>query len=190
MKLIVGLGNIGKKYEKTRHNVGFFIVDRLARDLDISIGRKKFHGHYGEFVTEKGEKVYFLEPQTMMNLSGTSVAPWVNFLKIDGKEILVIHDDLDFALGKMRGQWAGSSGGHRGISSIIEELGYPQFCRLRVGIGRPRSSAEVVDYVLTPFSKEESEQVDVLVEKGIEAVKVFIEKGLDPLMALVNRKKL
>src|SRR5436190_3681677 len=132
-KLIVGLGNIGHEYEKTRHNVGFFIVDRLAEELGIAFQRTKFHGQFGEMLAPSGEKIILLKPQTMMNLSGKSVAPWMEFLKLAGEDTLVIHDELDLPLGRMKGQWAGSSGGHNGIASILECLGQPDFCRLRVG---------------------------------------------------------
>jgi len=187
-KLIVGLGNIGQEYEKTRHNVGFFIVDRLAELQGVDIKRKKFQGHSAEYLNESGEKVILLKPQTMMNLSGKSVAPWIDFLKLEGDEVLVIHDELDLPLGRMKGQWAGSAGGHNGIGSILECLGHPNFCRLRVGIGRPALKHQVVRFVLSPFTPEERAKIELSVEKGLEAVKIFIKMGLDPMMQMVNTK--
>ena len=150
-KLIVGLGNIGKEYEKTRHNVGFFIVDRLAEAWGVGFTKKKFQGSYTEAFFE-GEKVFLLKPQTFMNLSGRSVGPWLDFLKLEGRDCLVIHDDLDLSLGRLRGQWAGGSGGNKGIASILEVLGHPDFCRLRVGIGRPPGRMDPAAYVLSANS--------------------------------------
>ncbi len=188
IKLIVGLGNPGKEYQKTRHNVGFFIANHLAEEAGVSLGRKKFKGHYGEFFFDAETKVILLEPQTFMNLSGQCVAPWIDFLKIEGKNVLVLHDDLDLPLGRMRGQWAGSSGGHNGLDSIIENLGHPNFCRLRVGIGRPPYKKDVIPYVLSPFSAEEKKVVASEIKRGVEAVNVFLKMGLDSMMQIVNRK--
>jgi len=187
-KLIVGLGNIGHEYEKTRHNVGFFIVDRLAEELGIAFQRTKFHGQFGELLAPSGEKIILLKPQTMMNLSGKSVAPWMDFLKLAGEDTLVIHDELDLPLGRMKGQWAGSSGGHNGIASILENLGHSDFCRLRVGVGRPAAKHQVIRFVLSPFGSEELPLVKETVEKGLEAAQVFLKMGLDPMMQMVNRK--
>lgn len=186
-KLIVGLGNTGKKYEKTRHNVGFFIVDRLAAARDCSFSREKFQGAYGEFLLGE-EKVILLKPQTMMNLSGECVAPWLNFLKLDGRDVLVAYDELDLPLGRLRGQWSGGAGGHNGIGSLIESLGHPDFCRLRVGIGRPPLKSQVVSYVLSPFGEEQREPIEAAIERAVQALEIFIEKGLDPMMQVVNKK--
>lgn len=187
-KLIVGLGNAGKKYEKTRHNVGFFIVDRLARRTGCEFSRKKFHSLYSEFLDPREEKVFLIKPQTLMNLSGESVAPWLDFLKPDGRDVLVIHDDLDLPLGRIRGQWAGGSAGNNGVASIVERLGHPDFCRLRFGIGHPGRKSQVVSYVLSPFNQDELETAEREVERATDGAELFIEKGLDPMMQVVNKK--
>ncbi len=187
-KLIVGLGNIGKDYEKTRHNVGFFVVDRLAELQNTDLGRSKFKGQFGEFFAENGEKVILLKPQTMMNLSGESVAPWMEFLKIPGSDTMIVYDELDLPLGRLRGQWGGGSGGHNGIRSITTCLGHPDFCRLRVGIGRPALKTQVTSYVLSPFSKQEIPQVEATVDQAVKAVELFIKMGLDPMMQMVNKR--
>lgn len=187
-KLIVGLGNTGSDYEKTRHNVGFFVVDRLAEIQNIDLSRSKFKAKFGEFFAESGEKVILLKPQTMMNLSGEAVGPWMEFLKIPGQDVLVIYDELDLPLGRLRGQWGGGSGGHNGIRSIAACLGHPDFCRLRIGIGRPALKTQVTGYVLSNFAKQESAQVEEFVDRAAEACQLFIKLGLDPMMQMVNKK--
>lgn len=187
-KLLVGLGNPGKDYENTRHNVGFFILDGLARKWGVSLDRQKYEGFYGEYFSPPGEKVLLVKPQTYMNLSGQCVWKWVKFLKISGEDILVIHDELDLALGKFKAQWAAGPAGHNGVRSIIDNLGHKEFNRLRVGVGHPGSSKGVTNHVLSPFRKEEVEQVERVVEKGVEAVELFLKMGLDPVSQLVNKK--
>ena len=186
-KLIVGLGNIGKKYEKTRHNVGFFIVDRFAQAHECALTREKFQGTHGDFLLGE-EKVILLKPQTMMNLSGECVAPWLDFLKLDGRDVLIVHDELDLPLARLRGQWDGGAGGHNGLASIIECTGHPDFCRLRVGIGRPPAKSQVVSYVLSPFPEPELEAVQGILNRAVQALEIFVEKGLDPMMQVVNKK--
>jgi PTH1 family peptidyl-tRNA hydrolase len=187
-KLIVGLGNPGKEYEKTRHNVGFFIVDALAQTWGVGMGRKKFQGYFGEYLTEDGTKIVLLKPQTYMNLSGDCVGPWVDFLKVPPKDILVVHDDLDLPLGRMKAQWAAGPAGHNGIRSIHEKLGHKNINRLRIGVGHPGHVARVIDHVLSAFSKAERAQMEQVKEKGVEAIKIFIKMGLDPVSQMVNRR--
>ena len=186
-KLIVGLGNIGKKYAKTRHNFWFFILDRLALSRDCDLSREKFQGLYGDFLLGE-EKVILLKPQTMMNLSGECVAPWLDFLKLDGRDVIIVYDELDLPLARLRGQWDGGAGGHNGIASIIEFVGHPDFCRLRVGIGRPPTKSQVVSYVLSPFQETELEEVKGAIDRAVQALEIFVEKGLDPMMQVVNKK--
>lgn len=187
-KLVIGLGNPGKDYEKTRHNVGFFIIDEYAKRHGVKISRKKFKGAFGEAVDREGNKVVLLKPQTFMNLSGECVQPWVHFLKISGKDILLVHDEIDLPLGRFKAQWAAGAAGHRGVESIFEKLGNKELCRLRVGVGHPGSQDHVVGHVLSGFSKEERKKLPLMIEQGAEAVEVFLEKGLDPLAQLVNRR--
>jgi PTH1 family peptidyl-tRNA hydrolase len=188
-KLIVGLGNPGKEYEKTRHNVGFFIIDRLAKDWGLSLSRKKFQALFGEYFHPNGEKVILLKPQTFMNLSGDSVQPWMDFLKVPGEDVLVIHDELDLPLGRFKAQWEAGPAGHNGVRSIIQRLGHQRFNRLRVGVGHPGRSGKVVSHVLSPFSEEELKILPEVIATGAESVKTFIEKGLDPVAQIVNRRE-
>jgi PTH1 family peptidyl-tRNA hydrolase len=186
-KLLVGLGNPGKKYAKTRHNIGFFVLDRLAEAWRISLHREKFSGHFGEH-REAGEKVYLLQPQTFMNLSGDCVQPWVHFLKLEPQDLLVVHDELDLPLGRMKAQWAAGPAGHQGVSSIALRLGHQEFNRLRVGVGHPGRQKEVNDFVLSPFHAQEQPVLEETLDLAVEALTLFIEKGLDAVARMVNRR--
>ena len=154
MKLVVGLGNPGMEYKKTRHNVGFIFLNSFLSKENLSLDKKKFKGHYTEYVSNKGNKAILLEPQTYMNLSGDSIIEFMRYFKIAIEDILVIYDDLDLELGKIRIRSKGSSGGHNGIKSIISRLGTDQFKRIRIGIGKD-SNIPVINYVLSKFSEEE-----------------------------------
>ncbi|HKX11684.1 MAG TPA: aminoacyl-tRNA hydrolase [bacterium] len=188
-KLLVGLGNPGKEYEKTRHNVGFFLVERLAERWGMDFGRKKFEGLYAEGMVE-GEKVLLVKPQTYMNLSGQCVGPWFNFLKLEGGDLMVIHDELDLPLGRMKAQRAASAAGQKGVASIIAAIGHHDFCRLRVGIGRPQAQGKGADHVLATFKGEEKRVFEEeIVPLALEGAETFVKLGLDPMMRIVNRKQ-
>ena len=188
-KLIVGLGNPGKEYEKTRHNVGFFIVDRLAEEWGADFRRQKFHGHFAEH-RDGDQKILLVKPETYMNLSGQCVGPWVDFLKVEGSDLLVVHDELDLPFGRMKAQMSASAAGQKGVASIIDAIGHKDFCRLRVGIGRPPAQRGGAGHVLAAFNKEERQLLDEeLLPKALEAVKNFVKLGLDPWMQMVNTKR-
>ncbi len=176
VKLIVGLGNPGKEYERTRHNVGWWVIDRVCRELNLELSREKFKGLYGELPTSRG-KVILLKPLTYMNRSGESVKGFVKFFKLEPQEVLVVYDDLDLPLGKIRLRKKGSSGGHKGLKSVIEQLGTDNFPRLRVGIGRPERKEEVVNFVLSPFKEGELPIVEEAVERAAKCVLEIVEKG-------------
>ena len=186
-KLLVGLGNPGKKYAKTRHNVGFLILDRLAEKWGVSFDREKFSGNFGEH-REGDEKIYLLKPQTYMNLSGESAQPWIKFLKLEPADLLVVHDEIDLPLGRMKAQWAAGTGGHQGVTSIVERLGHKDFNRLRVGVGHPGSKEKVPDFVLSPFSSEEQSLLEEVLDQGVLALETFVQKGLDAVARMVNRR--
>ena len=158
MKLIVGLGNPGKEYENTRHNVGFIYLDNYAKENNFSITKEKFNGNLWE-ITKNGEKIIFVKPLSYMNLSGTVVRKYLDYYKIDLKDILVIHDDLDMEIGRIKLRTQGSSGGHNGIKNIIEQTGSEKFMRLKVGISKNKN-IETKDYVLSKFNKEEQEIIN------------------------------
>lgn len=173
MKCIVGLGNPGKKYENTRHNVGFMVIDELAKRHGFSLTKNKFKGHYAmEFV--EGEKVILLKPQTFMNLSGESIRPLMEYYDIPLKDLIVIYDDMDLPTGKIRLRQKGGHGGHNGVRNTIDQLGTKEFQRIRVGIGRPVTRMSVIDYVLGSFPKEEQDDLMQSIAKAADACESFI----------------
>lgn len=184
MKLIVGLGNPGKKFEQTRHNVGFMAIDELSKELGISVDQKKFQGVYGKGVVN-GETVYLLKPQTYMNLSGESVRPLMEYFNIDVEDLLVIYDDLDLPTGKVRLRQKGSAGGHNGMKSIITHVHTQDFKRVRIGIDRS-SRHSVIDYVLKPFSKEEAEPIQDAIERTVKACKAWTTNAFPEVMNKYN----
>lgn len=177
MKLIVGLGNPGKNYSLTRHNIGFIIIDNYFKSVDW---KEKFFGLYYTCVVNS-EKVVFLKPQTFMNLSGRSVVECANYFKIDPKDILVIHDDLDMFFGKVRLKKMSSSGGHNGIKSIISCLNTDLFCRFKFGISKEQNNS-TKDYVLSKFSKEEQKYINDNKEYFNKIINSFIINGIEKTM--------
>lgn len=184
MLLIAGLGNPGKKYEATRHNFGFMLLDELARSMNFSFSEsKKFQGEFAEIKHSTHEKIFFLKPLTFMNLSGESVLPVMQFYKIAPQNVLIAHDELDLPLGTIRLARKGSPGGHNGLKSIIQKLSTQEFCRLRMGIGRPKFAGhEVADFVLEKFSKEEQTLAGEVIIDSRKAVQCFIDQDIQAAM--------
>jgi PTH1 family peptidyl-tRNA hydrolase len=182
MKLIVGLGNPGKQYEKTRHNIGFMVLDKLSADLDIPLDQAKHKGVFGSGIRE-GEKVILLKPLTYMNLSGESIRAVMDYYDIDIEDLLVIYDDLDLPLGRIRLRQKGSAGGHNGIKSTIAHLGTQNFNRIRVGIDRPKNGMNIADYVLSPFSKAEEQELGEVVDRCASACKQWLKT---PFLQVMN----
>lgn len=183
MKLIVGLGNPGVKYETTRHNIGFLTADLLGEAFDVNIDLKGLLCLYNSFRCN-GEKVVVVKPQTYMNLSGDCVGQLARYYKVEHKDILVIADDLSLPVGTMRFRSRGSSGGHNGLKSIIAHLGDDDFPRLKIGIGR---GDDVIDYVLGHFGKEEWEKISVMMSLAVDAVKLWICDGDQAVMNRYNK---
>ena len=182
MKLIVGLGNPGREYELTRHNIGFMAIDELAKRWNISLNEQKFKGVFGAgFVN--GEKVILLKPLTYMNLSGESIRPLMDYYKIDVEDFVVMYDDLDIPVGKLRLRMKGSAGGHNGVKSTISHLGTQEFQRIRMGIDRPKNGMKVVDYVLGRFTSEELPDVNHSIEKAADACEEWLNK---PFLQIMN----
>ncbi|MGQ9558632.1 MAG: aminoacyl-tRNA hydrolase [Desulfurispora sp.] len=188
MHMIVGLGNPGEKYARTRHNAGFMVVDALAGELGSLAWREKFKALTAK-VTIAGRPVLLVKPQTYMNLSGSAVAALLHWYKIELSNLLVIYDDLDLPPGKIRLRTRGGSGGHKGMVSIIELLGTSDFARLRVGIGRPPVDSEqaVIDWVLGDFAPEERPLMEEAMCRGAAAARTVVEQGLQVAMNLYNR---
>jgi len=185
MKVIVGLGNPGPQYAETRHNIGFLLVDLLAEVNKLQF-RAKFQGLWSEGNIE-GERIFLLKPQTFMNLSGRSVRELINFYKISGDDLLIVHDDMDLSLGKIRLRDQGSAGGHNGIKSILAELGTERFGRLKLGVGRPPRDFDPARYVLSPFAEDEMKPLDEVLGRAEKATNLWIKGEVDRAMNLYHR---
>lgn len=184
MKLIVGLGNPGKKYEKTRHNMGFSTIDLLSDMSRIDVDKEAFHGLVGRGKIYDHDVLLF-KPTTYMNLSGTAVQEIVHFYKIAIEDILVVYDDMALKPGQIRLRLGGSSGGQKGIANIIQCLGTDKIARIRIGIGEPENH-DVVDYVLGKPIKEDQEKIDQAIANAVEAIKEVLKAGFDRAMCKFN----
>ncbi len=173
MKLIVGLGNPGKKYENTRHNTGFAVIDRTLAKLNVELDKNKFNADY-TMINRNGEKIYILKPLTYMNLSGEVVAPFMKYFGIEPEDLVVVHDDLDLPVGKIRLRQSGSCGGQNGMRNIIDLLGDSNIKRIRVGIGKD-PLIPVVDYVLGKTKKEDLEVYNQALDKASDALIYWLD---------------
>jgi PTH1 family peptidyl-tRNA hydrolase len=182
--LVVGLGNPGREYERTRHNVGWLVVDELARRLE-GRWREKFSGRLAE-VRVDGLRLALLKPETFMNDSGRSVAAAARFFKIEPESLLVVHDDVDLEAGRLQARSGGGLAGHNGLRSLAQALGTRDFLRLRIGVGRPGRGdpRSVADYVLSPFATEED--VGALVSRGADAVEMVAREGVEATQQRFN----
>ena len=188
MYIIVGLGNPGREYIATKHNVGFDGVTRISDDYNISLNVKKHKAICGGgFIG--GEKVLLAQPQTFMNLSGESVRAIVDFYKVDPQDIIVIYDDVDLDVGQLRIRRGSGAGGHNGIKSIIKHLGSQDFPRIRVGIGKKPSEWDLADYVLSKFSDGENKIIRQALKNVSDATKVIVNDGITEAMNIYNRKQ-
>lgn len=188
MKLIVGLGNIGKEYEGTRHNIGFMVADELAKRWGITTWKNERSAMCAEYRIP--EKVFLIKPTTYMNLSGEAVGAYANFYNIDPEDIAVIQDDLDLPCGKLRIRRKGSAGGHNGIKSIQQHLGTGDFPRFKIGIGHPeRNASAVIGHVLHRFGKEEQPLIEEAVKQMADAVELWLKGDMDAVMQEYNTKK-
>lgn len=188
MKLIVGLGNIGKEYEGARHNIGFMVADELAKRWGITTWKNERSSMCAEHRIP--EKVFLIKPTTYMNLSGEAVGAFANFYNIDPEDIAVIQDDLDLPCGKLRIRRKGSAGGHNGIKSIQQHLGTGDFPRFKIGIGHPeRNASAVIGHVLHRFGKEEQPLIEEAVKQMADAVELWLKGDMDAVMQEYNTKK-
>ena len=188
MYIIAGLGNPTREYEKTRHNVGFEVIDVLADMLGTTVEEKKFKGCYGRGIIG-GEKVLLLKPQTFMNLSGESIRAASDFYKVDPEQIIIIYDDISLEGGQLRIRKKGSAGGHNGIKNIIAHLGTQEFPRIKVGVGDKPKKMDLADYVLSRFSKEDRAAMEDAFKEAAKAVEVMITEGMDTAMNQFNGHK-
>ena len=184
--LVVGLGNPGRKYDATRHNVGFEVVAELARRFFADAPRNKFEAEFTE--TRIADKpVMLVAPQTYMNLSGRSVRQFVEFFRIPHQQIVIICDDMNLDVGRLRWRAKGSAGGQNGLKNIIEHLGSQDFPRLRIGIGRPPGRMASADFVLSKFRKEEAEDIEHAILRAADSVEVWIKDSVEAAMNQFNR---
>lgn len=183
MFLIVGLGNPGKEYDGTRHNIGFAAVDYIADKYNIELNRIKFKGVFGEGFID-GKKVILLKPTTYMNLSGESIREVINFYKISNEEIIVLYDDISLEVGRLRIREKGSHGGHNGIKSIIANLGTDVFPRVKIGVGAPKGN--LVSHVLGKFDNEEVEILKETIKASSEATSIIIKSDIKSAMNKLN----
>ncbi|RLD14059.1 aminoacyl-tRNA hydrolase [candidate division KSB1 bacterium] len=183
--LLVGLGNPGLKYRKTRHNVGWIVIDRLAKQMGSRF--KKGRGPYE--ITEisiDNNSVILIKPLTFMNNSGQAVAEVVNYYNIELSRLLVILDEIELSLGRLRLRAQGSSGGHNGLGSIIQHLNTKMFARLRIGIGTEFAKKDMTKFVLSNFTRNEQKELDIIIDQAVDAVRSFIADGVDKAMNTIN----
>lgn len=191
MKLIIGLGNSGEKYTKTRHNLGFMVMDALARKLALYNVQFALKKNFNAEILKRrifGEEVILSKPLTFMNASGLAVAKIVNFYHFRPADVWVVHDDVDLPLGKIKIRLGGAAGGHRGVESIIKQLDTDKFWRFRLGIGHPGRGADglVEKYVLREFETKERSVVKSMIKKGVDAIKIAVNDGLETAMNRFN----
>jgi PTH1 family peptidyl-tRNA hydrolase len=182
---IVGLGNPGREYRDTRHNIGFMVIDELCKTAGISLTKMQSKALVG-IGTLEGRKIIFAKPQTFMNNSGQAVSGVMRFYKVPLEQLIVAHDDIDLAFGTLRLRPGGGSAGQRGMASIIQQLGTQDFARLRLGIGRPPGQMQPAAFVLRKFTGDEQDIVNLMLEKAVGAVRTFVSGGLDMAMNQYN----
>lgn len=190
VQLIVGLGNPEPKYDRTRHNIGFVAVDRLANLWGTPPWKeqRKFQGLFTEVSSSKGESIKLLKPLTYMNLSGQSIRAVMDWYKLPPESVLVIYDEMDLPLGKIRLRLSGSAGGHNGMKSAIAHLGTDKFPRLRIGIGKANGEKDTVSHVLGKFAPQEATLLDSVLQLVTDAVEVSLKDGLEKAMNIYNNK--
>lgn len=188
MYLIVGLGNPESEYERTRHNIGFCVINKIAKEFGIDITKTKFNALYGTGIIN-GQKVILVKPQTYMNLSGSAVVDFMDFYKLDLENLVVIYDDVDVEIGSIRIRKKGSSGSHNGMKSIVNMLQSEEFTRIRVGIGKPEHSHDMINYVIGKINDEEQEKLEPGIDMAKQATIELINNGVDIAMNKFNKSK-
>lgn len=186
---VIGLGNPGRNYENTRHNVGFATADKLAKKLKVEINKLKFKSLYAETFIGK-EKVFIVKPQTYMNESGQAVREISNFYKIEPENIIVVVDDVDIEFCELRIRKKGSAGTHNGLKSIIYQIQSEDFPRMKIGVGKKHEKQDLADFVLSKFSKEELREIEMVEDSVCDAIICTVENGIDNAMNKFNRRKI
>lgn len=186
MYLIVGLGNPEPDYSRTRHNMGFDVVNKIAKKYDIELTRSNFNAIYGTGIIE-GEKVILIKPQTFMNSSGEAIKKYIDFYKISLDKVIVIYDDMDTEIGTIRIRAKGGPGTHNGMKSVVENLKSEDFSRIRIGIGRPIDEFDRIEYVIGHIPDEEYMQLQCEQEKAVDAIIYYLKNGIDNAMNIFNK---
>jgi len=187
--LIAGLGNPGPEYKDTRHNIGFKVIDLWSNELGVRLTGRRFQSK--NILTRfENKRVVLLCPLTFMNQSGNSIRAFADYYNLESKNILIIHDDVDLPVGKIKIVRKGSAGGHKGIVSIIQHLGSMQFPRIKIGVGRPRYEESVENYVLTPFYSDQKDIIERAIHMTANACKLFISEGIESAMTKINYQDL
>jgi PTH1 family peptidyl-tRNA hydrolase len=192
MWLLVGLGNPGREYEDTRHNVGFLVLDELARRHQTDAPKSKFGGEIQTVELARGgqrEKGLLLKPMEFMNLSGRAVGRTAAFFQVPPAQWVVVHDEIDLVLGRLQVKVGGGHAGHNGVRSIMSETGSPDFLRLRIGVGRPQGRREAAGHVLGGFTKAESQELSIVIQEAADAVETMVLEGVPAAMNRFNKRK-
>jgi len=187
--MIAGLGNPGPEYRKTRHNIGFRVITQWAAALDITLGSRRFHSKFGRALLA-GRGIILLCPQTYMNRSGMAVRACADYFGLEPKTLLVVHDDIDLPVGRIKVARNGSAGGHKGVQSIIDYLGTNRFARVKIGVGRPQSLQPVEDFVLNPFGVDADRVIEEVIRLAVRACEEFVLNGIEKAMSDVNWQNL
>lgn len=187
--MIGGLGNPGPKYKETRHNIGYQVIDLWRRELGVRLSGRRFQSRNCR-TTFQGKDLILLCPTTFMNQSGKSIKGCADFYGLKTENILLIHDDLDLGVGRIKVVRSGGAGGHKGILSVIEHLGNKKFPRIKIGIGRPRYGETTEDFVLSPFYDDQKETVEHVIHMAVSACHLFVSEGIESVMNLINCKNL
>lgn len=185
MYLIIGLGNPEPEYSRTRHNMGFDVINKLSEKYDIDVKKEKFDGLYGNGIIEN-EKVILVKPQTYMNLSGEAIAQYANFYKVNPENIIVIYDDIDIETGVVKIRKKGGPGTHNGMKSVVHELNTTEFPRIRVGTGSKENITDLINYVISKVSQEEYKELEQGIDKAVEAIVEILRIGIDNAMNRLN----
>ncbi|MFC1868417.1 aminoacyl-tRNA hydrolase [Thermodesulfobacteriota bacterium] len=189
MDLIAGLGNPGPDYKDTRHNIGFQVINLLCQELRVRLSNRRFQS---ENIRTKlhGKEIILLRPKTFMNLSGKTIKGCSDFYRLKPEDILIIHDDLDLAVGRIKVVGQGGSGGHRGVKSVIDHLGSRHFPRVKIGIGRPLRGETTEDYVLSPFYDNQKDTIKRVTRLAVQACRLFVSDGVETAMNHINCQQL
>ena len=185
MYIIVGLGNPEEEYSKTRHNMGFNTINKIAKKYNIEVNKTKYQGLYESAIIE-GQKVILVKPQTYMNLSGNCIQEFIKFYKIEKENVIVIYDDMDIEPGLIKIRKQGGAGGHNGMKSIIQMLGTEEFPRIRIGIGRPKHNGDEINYVIGSIPEDEIPELEKGTEKAKDAILEILKNGIDSAMNKFN----